>query len=295
VPYNPGGGFDAYSRAVARTMKKYLPKGVDVIVQNRPGAGGRIARTLMMKANPDGYRLAILSAVSAVADGVVFPEDINYDASKYTYFGQIAKEPAVVAVAKHTGWKSIDDVKNAGRPVRGAITGVGSISFLIGVAFGELVGYPYSFVSGYVGSVAAMTGATRGDADMAIYNPSSMLSFFESGDLIPLMVLDKERHPLLPDVPTSIELGLPEETAGLDLVTRFIYGPPNMPEPIANYYRELMPKVLNDPDFHAWAKEAKRPLQVAGPEVVDKAVKGWVETYTKYLDKIRAAKEALGG
>ncbi|MEE8472986.1 MAG: tripartite tricarboxylate transporter substrate-binding protein, partial [Dehalococcoidia bacterium] len=275
---------------------KYLPDGINIIVQNRPGGGGRVARTLMMRAEPDGYKMAILSAVSAVADKVVFGSDaIGYDYSKFTYFGQIAKEPGVIAVGKHTGWTSIEDVKNAGRPVRGAITGVGSVSFIIGVAFGELVGFETAFVSGYVGSQDAMTGTARGDSDMSIYNPSSMLSFFESGDLIPLMVLDSERHPLLPNVPTSIELGLPEATAGLDLVTRFIYGPPNMPENIANFYFDVVPKTLNDPEFIAWAESAKRPLQTAGPEIVAKSVKVWVDTYGAYDTQIKAAMKALGG
>jgi tripartite-type tricarboxylate transporter receptor subunit TctC len=276
-------------------MGKYLPEGIDVIVQNRPGAGGRVARTLMMRAEGDDHKIAILSAVSAVVDTLIFPDEIDYDYSKYTYFGQIAKEPAVISVGKHTGWTSMDDVISAGRPVRGAITGVGSVSFVIGVVFGELAAFPASFVSGYVGSVDAMTGTARGDSDMAIYNPSSMLSFFESGDLVPLMVLDTERHPLLPDVPTSIEVGLPKATAGLDLVTRFIYGPPNVPAPASKYWGEVITKTLNDPEFTAWAESAKRPLQVAGPEKVAASVKGWVETYGSYNAEIKAAREKLAG
>ncbi len=92
-----------------------------------------------------------------------------------------------------------------------------------------------------------------------------------------------------------LELGLPGAAAGLDLVTRFVYGSPNTPAPIASYYAELIPKVLNDPEFHAWAESAKRPLQVAGPEKVAASVKGWVDTYGKYDAQIKAGRAALGG
>jgi tripartite-type tricarboxylate transporter receptor subunit TctC len=295
VAYAPGGGFDAYSRGIARTMKKYLPKGLNVIVRNMPGGGGRLARTYMMRAKPDGYTLAILNAPSAVADTIIFRDEIDYDYAKYTYFGQVAAEPGLVTAAKHTGWKSIEDLKKATKPVRQSITGVGSIPFPIGVVLGELLGYPYTFVSGYKGSVAAMTGAVRGDADITIYNPSSMRSFIESGDLIPLVVLDEKRTSMFPDVPSAKELGLPEDTTRLDLVARYIYGPPNMPKPVVNYYMKLMPKVFNDPEFKDWAKKAKRPLSVAGPEVVEQAVKGWTKTYGKYEAQIKAAVKKLGG
>ncbi|MFQ5827203.1 MAG: hypothetical protein ACE5IA_07580, partial [Dehalococcoidia bacterium] len=134
-----------------------------------------------------------------------------------------------------------------------------------------------------------------GDADITIFNPSSALSFLQAGDLIPLFVFDDERHPLIPDVLSAQELGLPADFTKLDLVSRFIYAPPNMPEPVAKYYNELMPKVLNDPDFVAWSEKAKRPLSVAGPAEAAKSVKAWVEIYGKYEPQIKAAVKELGG
>jgi tripartite-type tricarboxylate transporter receptor subunit TctC len=189
----------------------------------------------------------------------------------------------------------VADLKRAEKPIRVGITGPSGISLPITVILGDALGFRYTFVSGYPGSSATMTGTIRGDSDMTIFNPSSARSFVESGDLIPLFVLDSKRDPTLPDVPTSTELGLPEHFTGLEYLSRLVGAPPNIPEPIANYYGELIPKVLADPDFIAWAKEAKRPLNPAGPEEATASVKRWEATYGKYAEAIKAEVKKLGG
>jgi tripartite-type tricarboxylate transporter receptor subunit TctC len=295
VPFNPGGGYDAYSRAVARTMKKYLPKGVQVIVKNMPGGGGATARTYIWRAKPDGYTLAIIDSLGAAAEAVVFPEKVEYDFTKFTYFGQIAADPGVILVDPKGPYTSIDKLKGATRTVRGGITGVGSSSFFAQVILGEALGYSYSFVSGYVGSVATMTGVARGDSDLYINAVASALPFLESGELIGLAVLEEERDPTAPNVPSAKEVGLPQELYGLKITSRMVHGPPNMPEPVANYYEDLMLKVLKDPDFVAWAKSAKRPLAVAGADEAVKTVNKLGDTFIKYKEPIGKAVQAIGG
>jgi tripartite-type tricarboxylate transporter receptor subunit TctC len=280
---------------MARVMKKYLPEDINVVVKNMPGASGRTARTFMMRAKPDGYNIGIIHGVSAFLDHFFFKEDIDYDPNKYTYLGRLAAEKNVALVGKHAPYRSVDDLRNAEKPVRIGIVGVGSAEFPRGVILGEVLGFPYTFVSGYAGSAAALTGVSRGDSDFTNFNPSSVRTFVESGDLIPLFVFGStERDSLLPDVPTSQELGLPEELVNLQGVVRFIYAPPNLPQPIAKYYEELVSKVMADPDFVAWAKAAKRPINPAGAEEATAAVKNWQATYGKYADAIQAAIKKLG-
>jgi tripartite-type tricarboxylate transporter receptor subunit TctC len=295
VEYNPGGGYDAYSRAIARTMRKYLPQGIEVIVKNMPGAGGRTARTYMWRAKPDGHTLGLQATPGAVAEHAVLKEDVEYDFPKFTYFGRVAYEPGVVMVGKNTPYRSVEDLKNTAKPVRMSSTGVGSINMANYVIMGELLGFPYTIVSGYTTSAAMATALIRGDADMTMYNPSSALPFLQSGDLIGLWVNDFERFPLIPDIPSSKELGLPDDLSKQIQVVRFMYGPPNMPEPIVAYYKDLFAKVFADPEFLEWSEKAKRPLMIAGPEEAAKNVDDWVKLYSKYEPQIKAAIKKLGG
>ena len=72
----PGGGFDTYSRAIGRYMKKYLPEGVNVITENRPGAGHKIAITMVYNAKPDGYTIGM-----PMMPGLYFPQ--MFEEQKY--------------------------------------------------------------------------------------------------------------------------------------------------------------------------------------------------------------------
>jgi tripartite-type tricarboxylate transporter receptor subunit TctC len=296
VSYNPGGGFDAYARGMSKVMLKYLPEGVNVVVKNMPGAGGRTARTFVMRAKPDGHTIGIIHGGSSFLDHFFFKADIDYDPTKFIYLGQVATERNIALVGKDSPYKSVEDLKNATQPVRIGIVGVGSAEFPRGVILGEVLGFPYTFVSGYSGSTAALTGVARGDSDFANFNPSSARSFVESGDLIPLFVFgDPDRDPLFPDVPTSSEIGLPDDLGDLSGVMRFIFAPPGMPQPVTNYMGDLVSKVLADSDFVAWAKAAKRPIDPAGPDAATAAVKGWETTYGRYADAIMAEVKKLGG
>ena len=295
VPFNPGGGFDAYSRAIARTMRNYLPDGVQVIVKNMPGGGGATARTFIWRAKPDGYALAIIDSMGAAAEAVVFPEKVEYDFSQFTYFGQIVADPGVVLVDPKGPYTSIEALKGATETVRGGITGVGSSSFSAQVILAEALGYDYSFVSGYVGSVDTMTGVARGDSDIYINAVASSRNFFESGDLLGLATLEVEGDPSAPNLLNAKDAGIPEELWNFKITTRMVHGPPNMPPDISAYYVDLFAKVLADEDFIAWAKAAKRPLSVGQASEATNTINTLKSTFSKYKDAIGKAVEGIGG
>ncbi|MEE8472477.1 MAG: tripartite tricarboxylate transporter substrate-binding protein [Dehalococcoidia bacterium] len=295
MPFNPGGGFDAYSRAIARTMKNYLPDGINVIVKNMPGGGGATARTFLLRARPDGYSLSIIDSLGAAVEAVVFPDRVEYDFSKFTYFGQIVADPGVILVNPNGPYTTVDGLKGATKTVLGSITGVGSSSFSGQVILSEALGYETAFVSGYVGSVDAMTAVVRGDADLYINAVASARPFFESGDLLGMAVMEADGDPSAPNIPNAKEAGLPEELHGLKITSRMVHGPPNMPPDITAYYEDMFSKVLVDPDFVAWAKSAKRPLAVAGPDEANKTIDMLQKTFGKYKDPIAKAVAAIGG
>lgn len=295
MAYNPGGGYDAYSRAIAMQMRKYLPEGIEVVIRNMPGGGGRTARTFMWRAKPDGHTMGLQATPGAVFEHAVLKESTEYSFPDFTYYGRVAYEPGLVMVAKTGAYQSAEDLINTTKTVRWANTGIGSISMANGVIIGEIMGFPYSFVSGYSSSAAMTAGVMRGDAELMTYNPSSALPYIDAGEIVGLWVDATERFTLVPDVPSSTELGLPDDLSKLIQVVRFMFGPPNVPEPIVAYYKDLFAKVFADPEFLEWAEKANRPLMIAGPEEAAKDVADWVELYSKYEPQIKAAIVRLGG
>jgi tripartite-type tricarboxylate transporter receptor subunit TctC len=249
----------------------------------------------MWRVNPDGHTMGLMAVPGAIAEVAVPQAGVEYEFAKFTFFGRVAYEPGIVMVGKDSPYMTVEDMRNATQPIRNASTGVGSINQANSVIMGELLGYDYSFVSGYTTSAAISAGVMRGDADIAMYNPSSALPLLQSGDMVGLWVNDLERYSLVPDVPSSKELGLADDLSKLIQVVRFMYGPPNMPAHIAAYYEDIFAKVFADAEFLAWSKNSKRPLQIAGPEEAARDVESWVALYSKYEDVVMASIKELGG
>ena len=82
VPFSPGGGYDAIARATARSMKKFLPKGVNVIVKNVTGAAGRRAAVFMYRAKPDGYTIAHFQASGMLGDQMLSETPVGFETSQ---------------------------------------------------------------------------------------------------------------------------------------------------------------------------------------------------------------------
>lgn len=295
VPVGPGGGFDAISRAVAQKMKKYLPGGVNVVVENKPGAGGRLANSYVWRSAPDGHTIGIINGVGAVAEWVTLKEKVQYDFEKFTYLAQISHVPNMISVPKSSPYRSIDDLRKAGKPLRVPTTGVGISDFFNGVVLCEALGIQMVSVAGYSSSNDCILGMVRGDSDLGFWS-SAAVSFVESGDLIPLVVLDDERFETFPNVPCAKELGLVgEEFAGIFSTVRMIFAPPKLPQPITAYYTDLFRKVLNDPDFVKWSKEVKQVLHYAPPEQGLKALRKASSVYRKHEKAIDAAAKQISG
>ncbi|MFQ5539788.1 MAG: Bug family tripartite tricarboxylate transporter substrate binding protein [Candidatus Binatia bacterium] len=103
VTFSPGGGFDAIARAVGRSMKKFLPKGVNIVVKNVTGAGGVTGTVFTYRAKPDGYTVAHL-----YADGMLGLQMLKgvkkagYDMNKFTYAALVGGEPFGLLLRKES-------------------------------------------------------------------------------------------------------------------------------------------------------------------------------------------------
>ena len=279
----PGGGFDTYARAIGRYMKKYLPAGVNVIVENRPGAGHKIAITMVYNAEPDGYTIGM-----PMMPGLYLPqmfEAQKYDMTKVTWLVTILKDPRVLAIAPNSKFKTLKDLQQA-ESVSIPIVGFSSETEVI--LANEKLGINAKYISGHKNSKEGVLAALRGDGDAVGFTFGSLRKFFLKKQLIPVAVLGSEKRiPAIPDVPTLAELGHPELNQMLGTY-RVLAGPPNMPPEVTKYLRDAIWKTLTDPEFVEWSKKAKRPVEAVNGDDTQKNLDMVMKAYADYKDDLES-------
>ncbi|MBW2065424.1 MAG: hypothetical protein JRJ03_10900 [Deltaproteobacteria bacterium] len=162
VGYKPGGGFDTYSRAMARHMEKFLPKRLHVIVINKPGSASQIAASMIYNSKPDGYTVGIFPMPGLYVPQMFFKT--NYDVRKMTWIGTILKEPMVLAVSAKSKYKALKELQQA-EFVRIPLTGFTGPEIAAPITM-EALGIKAKYITGHKGSKEAMLAALRGDGEL---------------------------------------------------------------------------------------------------------------------------------
>ncbi len=246
IPFGPGGGFDRTVRLISPYLEKALPKKVEVLPKNVPGAGGRKGMSIVYRAKPDGYMFTIANMPGAALPGVL-GQKVEYDLQKFTWIARLASEEYMIGVPTKSNIKSLDDLRKLGRPVKFPSTGFGSTGQAATAVVGDVMNIPIQHLTGYKGTSAYIVGTIRGDADAALAPVSTFRKFVQSGDIRPLVTMEAKSS--MPGVPTIAELGHPELT-GL-AVERFILAPPGLPADVAKALSEAFTKAVNDPAYKA--------------------------------------------
>jgi len=280
VGYKPGGGFDTYSRAIGRYMEKYLPKGVQVVVVNKPGSASQVAASMIYNAKPDGYTIGIWPMPGLYVPQMFFKP--KYDVKKVSWLGTVLEEPMCLAISAKSKFRTLKDLQQADA-VKITLTGFTGPEIAAPITM-EALGIKAKYITGHKGSKAAMLAAMRGDGDAVIFTYGSLRKFFKKGSFIPVMLLGSEKRiPAISDVPTATEAGFPEldKTIG---AWRVIGGPPDIPQDRLEYLRDAFWKTMNDPEFLEWSKTAKRPVSpLDGP-----ATKAAIEKVLTQYDGMKA-------
>ena len=281
VPYSTGGGFDTYSRGLAEYMPKHLPNNPNVVVQNRPGAGGRQGATQIYRADPTGYTIGIFNIPGMVASQIV--QDTSYDLSKVSWVGRVARSIYMLAVPANSNYKSVKDLQNADS-VKFAVTGPGSTSYLSAIIAANAMNIPAEFVTGYQGSQESVAAALRGDVDAVQYPTStpSIRSPIEEGDMRPIVYYANESPPDWASAAVSVkEAGYPD-LAGQVNLQRCIGGPPDISKDRMNVLRSGFEKTVKSDEFSQWAKDQDRPLDYASGEETAQIISNAQATFEEY-------------
>lgn len=216
IPFPPGGGADTIGRYYADQLSSAL--GQPVVVDNKPGAGTAIAAEAAAKAKPDGYTLSLATAgqltiLPNLADNLRFDPETSF-----APVSVVASIPNVIAINGNLDVTDLQGLIAAAKAKPGAISysscGNGTLCHLSGELFKSLAGIDLLHVP-YKGSAPAVTALLGGEVDVAVDTLTILAPQIQGGKVRGLALTSAQRSPLLPDVPTAAEAGLPGlETSG---------------------------------------------------------------------------------
>jgi tripartite-type tricarboxylate transporter receptor subunit TctC len=258
VPFAPGGTTDIIARIIAPRMAEGL--GQPVVVENRPGAGGNVGAEQVARAAPDGYTM-LLGTPGPLATNVSLMKQMPYDPAKdFTAIGQVVSVQSVVVVNAQQPFQTLADLvayakRNPGKLTYGS-GGAGSSPHLAGELLKAQAGI-FMVHLPYRGDALAVNDLLGGQISAMVANIAGVLPHVKSGKLRALAVAGPKRSPLLPEVPTVSESGLPNYSvtgwAGL-------VAPAGTPAPIVAKLNAELNRVLNSPDVaERIAQQAAEP------------------------------------
>lgn len=209
IPFTAGSGTDVIARTVADVMGKGL--GQPIVIENRPGAGGTIAANAVAKSDPDGHTVLVHSSSHAVNPAIypTLPFDTLKDLTGVTPLAAMAN---VMVVSPSRGWKNVGEAVAAAKAKPGqlnyASAGLGSATHLNAEKFRMQAGIDAVHVP-FKGTPEAISDVIGGRSDWYFSPVSPVLPLVREGKLQALAVSTPQRIATLPDVPTTIEAGVP--------------------------------------------------------------------------------------
>jgi tripartite-type tricarboxylate transporter receptor subunit TctC len=247
VPYGAGGATDVTMRVIAPKLSEILDQ--PVVVENRVGSGGTVGTNYVARSAPDGYTL-VCAALSAVGLAVHLYGNLPYDPLRdLTAIAPTVYVPLALAVTTR-GWnvRTAQDLIAALKADPGkyhfASNGVGTTSHLAGANFIAHTGTNAVHVP-YRSAGAAFTALIAGEVQMTHEVLSALKPHQEAGGARVLFVASDQRSPVMPDVPTLAEAGLPPYKA----YSWFgLFGPANMPPEVVAKLNGAVDRALADPE-----------------------------------------------
>lgn len=246
VGFPPGGSFDTLARVLADKLKDELKR--PVIVENKPGAGGRLAADVLKGSVADGSTV-MLGPDALVALYPFTMRKLNYDpardlvpvgtVSEFPFALAAGPEPAVKSLGEYVAWARKNPAKaNFGIPARGAP------HHFFGMVLGQTIGVPMDDVP-FQGSAPMLVALMGGQISASIDVMSSLTEQHKAGKIRVLAVSSPQRVAQLPDVPTFAEQGYPAITG---MGFNALYAPPGTPAAAVQQWSQAVARALAQPD-----------------------------------------------
>ena len=271
VPTPPGGPTDVGARIVASIVEKDI--GQPVVIVNKPGAGSQLGLTELTRARPDGYTIGFVTMPGISTISLDPERKASFTIESFALIINQVFDAGVIWVRADSPFKSLADLVEAARKAPSKLTacttGPLSDDHLAIMMLEETANIRFRIVH-FDGAAQQFTAILGGHVDVAFDNVGSVRKRAMSGEVRVLAVADKARTKLMPDVPTTTELGYPTVISSS---TRGIAAPKGTPPAIVSYLAEAFRKAMETPDHI-------RKMEDVGLEV--RIMTG--DDYTKYLD-----------
>ena len=288
VPYPPGGPLDLAARALAERLKDSLG---NVVIDNKPGAGGNLGADLAAKAAPDGHTL-VMGAVATHAINPWLYKKIPYDPVRdFTPITLVAQVPNVLVMNAETaarlGINTLADLvayarKNPGKLNYGS-GGNGSAGHLAGEMFKTRAGV-FAVHIPYAGGAPAQLALLAGQVDFNFDNLATAAVNIRSGKLKALAVTTARRSSAMPEVPTVAEATAEPGLKGFDITTWFgIFAPAQLPAATLTRFNQAIVQAMGTPEFKARLAVMMAEPAPMSPEMFSAFVRDELQKYRKLV------------
>ena len=279
VPFPAGSATDTVARVLANPLSQSL--GQPVVVENKAGADGAIAAAEVAKSAPDGYTLLMatnspMSAVPALKKNPPYDPVADFtpvtDIGRYTFFIVVHPEVPAKSLAELIGYARANPGKL--NYATGNTSGIVSTAYFASLAKIELVHVPYK------GEPQALTDLVAGRVQLMFVSSGTSLPLLRDGRLRALVTTLARRSPLLPEVPTIAEAGMPQFSltswAGL-------FGPAKMPREITERLNREFAAAMGRAEVQAALDKQGFALNPSSPEQLAQLVKEQLDSYRRVL------------
>lgn len=284
VPFPPGSSTnDILGRGIAQRLTQQL--GQQVVVDNRPGAGGTYGSEIVAKATPDGYTLLVAIAGPLTVAPSVYKK-IGYDPTRdFTPVARVAVIPYLMVVSNNvpaTNVKELIALAKA-KNINFASSGVGGSPHLCGELFNVMAGVNVLHVP-YKGAGVATTDVISGQVQMFCTGMTALVALVKAGRVRPIGMATLKRSALMPDIPTISEQGLKgfEVTSWTGLAA-----PAKTPRAIVQKLHDAAAKIAQTDDMKNFLQQQGAELALLGPEAFAQEIKSDI---VKWAQVVKAAK-----
>jgi tripartite-type tricarboxylate transporter receptor subunit TctC len=279
-----GGGFDTYSRIMARHMGKHIPGNPAIVVENMTGAGTLIAaKYLHSSAKPDGLAFGIFNG-ALILGRALGMKGIDFDVRELEYLGVPVQDSPVCALRKESGVANVDQWLAAKSPIKIGGLSPGNSTSDVPRILRAALDLPIQVVDGYKGTAEVRLAADAGEVNGGCWAWESVkvtwAKAVQSGDAIPVVQVTAKKIPDLPNVPLALDLAKTEEARMLikagavdpSAIVRVYVTTPRTPKDRLQILRRAFMNTLTDPDFVAEMKKSNLEINPLNGEQVKKIV-----------------------
>lgn len=302
IGFGPGGGFDTYTRVLARHFGKFIPGNPTIVPQNMPGAGGVKSTAYLYNAAPrDGLALAMFGGFNGL-EPLFGNAQANFDTVKFTWIGNMNRDVSSCAVWNAAGFNSFSEIMR--REIVFGSSGKGSTTSQHALVLKNMLGAKVKVIEGYQGTNSINLAMKRRevDASCGIFLSSALTSYaqdLKNGDMRILIQFGRQNALHFGDAVNLYDLLKTDaEKQAADIIfrqseiARPIAGTPGMPADRASALRTAFMQTMKDPAFLAEAAKVSMPIDPMTGEEVARLYESFYATPNSIVERAKLVMNA---